>query len=110
MLCSQRMNAKGVAPNQVSCNEFLDRFNTNDISCIPFTGSCFTVCNGWRGLQRIYRELYRALCTVVCLDEWDSCTYQVLVKSCYDHSPILASLASNSLRKVNNFCFFSMWP
>ncbi|XP_068466565.1 uncharacterized protein [Phaseolus vulgaris] len=33
----------------------------------------------------------------------------VLAKNCSDHSPILASLASNSLRKVNNFRFFSMW-
>jgi len=45
----------------------------------------------------------------VCLDEWDSCTYQVLVKNYSDHSPILASLASNSLRKVSNFRFFSKW-
>jgi len=29
---------KGVAPNQV-CNEFLDWINTNDLSCMPFTGS-----------------------------------------------------------------------
>ena len=43
------------------------------------------------------------------MDEWDSCTYQVLVKNCSDHSPILTSLASNSLRKVSNFRFFSMW-
>jgi len=43
------------------------------------------------------------------LDEWDSWTYQVLVKICSDHSPILASLTSNSLRKINNFRFFSMW-
>jgi len=45
----------------------------------------------------------------VCLDEWDSYTYQFLVKNCSDHSPILGSLASNSLRKVSNFRFFSMW-
>jgi len=42
MLCSQQMIAKGVTPNQVSCNEFLDRINTNDLSCISFTGSCYT--------------------------------------------------------------------
>ena len=32
-----------------------------------------------------------------------------LVKYCSDHCPIIASLASNFLRKVNNFRFFSMW-
>jgi len=32
----------GVAPNQVSYNEFLDWINTNDLSCMPFTGSCYT--------------------------------------------------------------------
>ena len=47
----------------------------------------------------------RALCNGVFLDEWDSCTYEVIVKNCFDHSPILASLASNSLRKVNNYFF-----
>ena len=47
-----------------------------------------------------------ALCNGVCLNEWDSCTYQVLVKNCFDHSPILAT---NSLRKVSNFRLFSMW-
>ena len=52
------------------------------------------------------KALYIALCNKVCLDEWDSCTYQVLVKNSSDHSPILAS---NSLRKVTNFRFFSMW-
>jgi len=36
------------------------------------------------------------------MDECDSCTYQVFVKSCSDHSP---NLASNSLRKVSNFLF-----
>jgi len=35
MLCSQRMTVK-VAPNQVSCNEFLDWINTNDLSCMLF--------------------------------------------------------------------------
>jgi len=38
MLYSRRMTVKGVAPNQVSCNEFLDWINTNDISCVSFTG------------------------------------------------------------------------
>ncbi|XP_068498573.1 uncharacterized protein [Phaseolus vulgaris] len=99
----------GVAPNQVSCNEFLNWINTNDLSCMPFTGSCYTWCNGRRGLHRIHRRLDRALCNGVCLDEWESCSYQVLVKNCSNHSPIIASLASNSLRKVNNFRFFSMW-
>ncbi|XP_068461592.1 uncharacterized protein [Phaseolus vulgaris] len=36
-------------------------------------------------------------------------TMKVLVRNCSDHSPILASLASNSLKKVSNFRFFSMW-
>jgi len=99
----------GVAPKQVSCNEFLDWINTNDLSCMPFTGTCYTWCNGRRRPHRIHRRLDRALCNGVCLDEWDSCTYQVLVKNCSDHSPILTSLASNSLRKVSNFRFFSMW-
>jgi len=73
---------------------------------MPFTGSSFTWCNGRRGL---HRRLDRALSNGVCLDKWDSCTYQVLVKNCSDHSPILASLVSNSLRKVSNFRLFSMW-
>ena len=34
---------------------------------------------------------------------------QILVKNCSVHSLILTSLASNCLRKVSNFCFFSMW-
>ena len=34
MLCSRWMIAGGVAPNQVSCNEFLDWINTNDLSCM----------------------------------------------------------------------------
>jgi len=59
----------GVAPNQVSCNEFLDWINTNDLSCMPFTGSCYTWCNRRRGLHRIHRRLDRALCNGVCLDE-----------------------------------------
>jgi len=42
MLCSRRMTTKLVAPNQVSCNEFLDWINTNDLSCMPFTRSCYT--------------------------------------------------------------------
>ena len=98
----------GVAPNKVSCIEFRDWINTNDLTCMPFTGPCCTWCNGWRGLHRIHRKLDRALCNGVCLNEWDSCTYQVLIKSCSNHSPILASLASNFLRKVSNFCFFSV--
>ena len=76
---------------------------------MSFTGPCYTWCNGRRGLHKIHRRLDRALCNGVCLDEWDSCTYQVLVKNYSDHCPVLASLASNSLRKVNNFRFFSMW-
>ena len=36
----------GVTPNQVSYNEFLDWINTNDLSCMPFTGTCYTWCNG----------------------------------------------------------------
>jgi len=75
---------------------------------MSFTGPCYTWCNGRRELHKIHRRLDKALCNVVCLDKWDSYTYQVLVKNCSDHSPILASLASNSLRKVNIFCLFSM--
>jgi len=73
---------------------------------MSFTRSCYTWCNGRRRLHIIHIRLDRALCNGVCLDEWDSCTYQVLVKNCSNHFPILAS---NSLRKVNNFHFFSMW-
>ena len=42
MMCSGRTTAKGVAPNQVSCNEFLNWINTNDLSCMPFNGPCYT--------------------------------------------------------------------
>ena len=59
------MTVKGVAPNQVSCNEFLNWININDLSCMPFTGSCYTWCNGRRGLHRIHRdwiELYVMEC------------------------------------------------
>ena len=62
-----------------------------------------------KGLHRIHRRLNRALYNGVCLDEWDSCTYHVFVKNCSDHYPIISSLARNSLRKVSNFCFFSLW-
>ena len=93
-----------VTPNRVSCNEFLHWINTNDLSCMPFTGPCYTWCNGRKCLNsRIHRRLDKALCNGVCLDEWDSCTYQVLIKNCSDHSPILASFSSSSLRKVSNF-------
>ena len=98
-----------MSPNQVSGNEFLYWINNNDLSCMSFTGSSYTWCNGRRGLHRIHRRLDKALCNGVCLDESDSCTYQVLVKNCSDHSAILSSHASNSLRKVSNFRFFSMW-
>jgi len=40
MLYSRLMTAKGGrggAPNHVSCNEFLDCINTNDLTCITFT-------------------------------------------------------------------------
>ena len=30
--------------SQVSYNEFLNWINTNDLSCLPFTGSCYTWC------------------------------------------------------------------
>jgi len=58
----------GGAPNQVSCNDFLDWINTNDLACMPFTGSSYSWCNGRRGLHRIHRRLDRALCNGVCLD------------------------------------------
>jgi len=98
-----------VAPNQVSCTEFLDWINNNDLTCMPLFGPYYTWCNGRKGLHIIDRKLDRALCNGACLDEWNSCNYQVLVKSCSDHFPILVSLASNCLRKVSNFRFFSMW-
>jgi len=50
-------------------NEFLDWININDISCMPFTGSCYTLCNGKGGLHRIHRRLDRALCNGVYMDE-----------------------------------------
>jgi len=77
MLCSWQITVKGVTHNQISCNEFLNWINSNDLSCMPFTGTCYTWCNGRRGL---HTRLDRALSNGVCLDEWDSCTYQVLVK------------------------------
>jgi len=46
---------------------------------MPFTGPYYTWCNGMRGLHIIHRRLDMALCNEVCLDECDSCTYQVLV-------------------------------
>jgi len=46
MLCSRLMTVKGVALNQVSCNKFLNGININDLSCMPFTGSCYTWCSG----------------------------------------------------------------
>ena len=46
MVFSRGMIAKGVTPNQVSCNEFLNWINTNDLSCMPFIGPCYTWCNG----------------------------------------------------------------
>jgi len=64
MLCYRWMTTKGVASNQVSC-----WINTNDLSCIPFTESCYTWCNGRRGLHIIHRSLDRALCNGVFLDE-----------------------------------------
>ena len=63
-------------------------------------------------LQRIGRKLDRALCNEECLDEWSSLTYQVLVKNCFDHSPILIILSSStclhkanatSTQKLNNY-------
>jgi len=73
-----------------------------------YFGPCYTWCNGRRGLHKIDRKLDEALCNRACLDEWDSCNYQVLVKNCSYHSLILASFTNNCLRKVNNFRLFSM--
>ena len=49
-----------MAPNQVSCNGFLDWINTNDLCCIPFTnlvilgvmegGGCIEFIEDWIGL------------------------------------------------------------
>jgi len=80
--------------NQVSYNEFLDWTNRNNITNMAFSGPYHTWFNGRRGLKRIDRKIDRTLCNEECLDEWSSSTYQVLVKNCFDHSPILASLSS----------------
>jgi len=69
MLCSRQMTVKGMTPNQVSCNEFLDWININDLSYMFFTGSCYTWCNGGRGLHRIHKRMDMDLCNGVCLDE-----------------------------------------
>jgi len=61
---------------------------------MAFSGPYHTWFNGRRGLKRIDRKIDRTLCNEECLDEWSSSTYQVLVKNCFDHSPILASLSS----------------
>ena len=59
------MIVKGVTPNQLSCNEFLEWINTDDLSCMPFTESCYTWWNGRRGLHIIHKRLDRALCNGV---------------------------------------------
>jgi len=50
----------GVAPNQVSCNEIVDWININDLSCMLFTVTCYTWCNGRRELHKVHRRLDRA--------------------------------------------------
>jgi len=44
-------------------------FNINDLTCMSFTGLCYTWCNGRSGLHGIHRKLHRVLCNGVCLDE-----------------------------------------
>jgi len=100
----------GVAPNQVSCNEFLDWINNNNLTSMPFSDPCYTWSNGRRGLKRIDRKIDKALCNEECLDEWSSCTYQVLVKNYSNHSPVTSSFSfSNCLYKASAFRFFNMW-
>jgi len=71
MLYSRLTTARGGggAPNQVSYNEFLDWINNNDLTSMPFSGPCYTWCNGRIGSQRIDRKLDKVLCNEECLDE-----------------------------------------
>jgi len=39
----------GVAPNQVSCNEFLDWINNNNLTSMPFSDPCILGVMGGEG-------------------------------------------------------------
>lgn len=82
----------GVAPNQVLCSKFLDCIHANNLLEMPYSGPTFTWSNESKGQNRIDKTLDRAFCNLECMDVWSSCKYQVLVKSCFDHTPILANL------------------
>jgi len=72
---------------------------------MSFSRPSYTWCNERIGLHKIDRKLDRALSNGSCMNEWDSCNYQVPFKKISDHSPILAS---KCLRKVSNFCGFKI--
>ena len=103
--------ARGVSlPNNLSCAEFHDWINLNELLSIPSLGASFTWSNGRLGNQRIERKLDKVFCNFPCLDTWYNYRYKILVCNCFDHHPLLVKFASSlTSKKPYTFKFFKMW-
>jgi len=62
ILCSRRMTVKGWLLIRFPVMNFLMGLILMIFLVCLFTGSCYTWCNGRRGLHRIHRRLNWALC------------------------------------------------
>ena len=75
----------GSLPNNLSCDEFHDWINSNELLAIPSSSVSFTWSNGRLGNQRIERKLDRVLFNFPCLDTWYNYRYKILVRHYSNH-------------------------
>ncbi|XP_059315722.1 uncharacterized protein LOC132066425 [Lycium ferocissimum] len=101
---------KGRSLHRMSkCMEFIQCIMDCELLDAGYTGSPFTWCNGWVTDRRVWQRLDRALTNHLWVNTFDTTNVYHLIKTGYDHSPLLIIANSSHRNPIKYFKFLDFW-
>ncbi|XP_060211761.1 uncharacterized protein LOC132639325 [Lycium barbarum] len=101
---------KGCSLHRMSkCMEFIQCIMDCELLDACYTGSPFTWCNGWLSDRRVWQRLDRALTNYLWVNTFDTTNVYHLIKTGYDHSPLLIIANSSHRNPIKCFKFLDFW-
>lgn len=100
----------GRLPLHISCAEFMNWSKTNSLLHLDTHGARFTWTNQRDGRAFMAQRIDRAICNEEWLDYWNVSSCNTLVKSFFDHFPLLMTMHKNPpIIVIPRFKFFKVW-
>lgn len=101
---------KGGNPHKISKRfSFIQCIMDCELVDAGYSGSTFTLCNGWCPKRRIWQRLDRVLVNHNWLNLFDSTTVSHLVRTGSDHSLLLSQVKHKMSNPVKLFKFLNFW-